>query len=214
VHRPAFTVTFVAASDGVDGIRSFRALLKIALRRFGLRAIDVRECALPAHQDERARLSSQSRSTKETPMSAFSERVRSQRTGFYRATDLERDTEITHTIDHLDEGIVMFGKKMDVLNFSDTGRQLQLNLTTAEFLLNAFGDDPESWKGKQVTLFLAEFTYENEVKLGIRLKRPGALGATPPAPARKPPLSNAPARSAAPSAGNGGEKPLDDEIPF
>jgi hypothetical protein len=28
---------------GVDGIRSFRALLKVALRRYGLRAIDARE---------------------------------------------------------------------------------------------------------------------------------------------------------------------------
>jgi len=42
VHRPAFIVTLVA-QPGVDGIRSLRAVLKSALRRFGLRAIDVRE---------------------------------------------------------------------------------------------------------------------------------------------------------------------------
>jgi len=43
LHRPAtFSVTFVA-EPGVDGIKAFRALLKSALRRFGLRAIDVRE---------------------------------------------------------------------------------------------------------------------------------------------------------------------------
>ena len=40
MHR--FHVTFVA-ERGVDGIRSLRAVLKSALRRFGLRAIDVRE---------------------------------------------------------------------------------------------------------------------------------------------------------------------------
>jgi hypothetical protein len=40
--RPAFTVTFVAM-PGVDGIKSFRTLLKVALRRFGLRAVDARE---------------------------------------------------------------------------------------------------------------------------------------------------------------------------
>jgi hypothetical protein len=39
---------------GVDAIKSFRALLKAALRRYGLRAIDVRESALDAHKDERA----------------------------------------------------------------------------------------------------------------------------------------------------------------
>jgi hypothetical protein len=42
VHRPAFSVTF-AAQPGVDGIKALRAVLKLALRRFGLRAIDVRE---------------------------------------------------------------------------------------------------------------------------------------------------------------------------
>jgi hypothetical protein len=35
-------VTFVA-EPGVDGIKAFRALLKSALRRFGLRAIDAHE---------------------------------------------------------------------------------------------------------------------------------------------------------------------------
>jgi hypothetical protein len=40
MHR--FHVTFVA-TPGTDGLKAFRALLKSALRRFGLRAIDVRE---------------------------------------------------------------------------------------------------------------------------------------------------------------------------
>jgi hypothetical protein len=31
------------AEPGVDAIRSLRALLKVALRRFGLRAVEVRE---------------------------------------------------------------------------------------------------------------------------------------------------------------------------
>jgi hypothetical protein len=38
----------LVAEPGVDGIRSFRALLKVALRRFGLRAVDAREI----HEDE------------------------------------------------------------------------------------------------------------------------------------------------------------------
>jgi hypothetical protein len=41
--RARFTVTFVATRDCVDAIKAFRLLLKVALRRFGLRAIDVRE---------------------------------------------------------------------------------------------------------------------------------------------------------------------------
>jgi hypothetical protein len=31
------------AEPGVDGIKAFRALLKAALRRYGLRAVDARE---------------------------------------------------------------------------------------------------------------------------------------------------------------------------
>jgi len=47
VHRrAAFSVLFVAI-PGVDGIKAIRALLKTALRRFGLRAIDVREIHEP-----------------------------------------------------------------------------------------------------------------------------------------------------------------------
>jgi hypothetical protein len=42
VHRPAFSATFVA-EPGVDAVRALRGFLKLALRRFGLRAIEARE---------------------------------------------------------------------------------------------------------------------------------------------------------------------------
>jgi hypothetical protein len=42
----AFVLT-LRAEPGVDGIRAFRALLKIALRRFGLRVVDAREIYEP-----------------------------------------------------------------------------------------------------------------------------------------------------------------------
>jgi hypothetical protein len=172
------------AEPGVDGIKSFRALLKVALRRFGLRAIDAREI----HDEPGSKT-----------MSAFSDRIRSQKSkGFYKVADLEGGKQITHTISHLLEEMEMFGKTVDILCFVDTGRQLQLNQTTAEFLLNALGDDPKTWPGKRVTLFLAEYEYDKEKKLGIRLKLPDASasgdGATLPTRA--------------------GKGDLDDEIPF
>jgi hypothetical protein len=133
-------------------------------------------------------------------MSAFSERIRSQKhRGLYKVSDLERG-EKTHVISHLDEQMEMFGKTVDVLNFIDTGRQLQLNQTNAEFLLDEFGDDPMAWEGKRVTLFLAEYEYRNEKKLGIRLKLPnGPVDTALPAPPKQaaPPPSD-----------------MDDEIPF
>jgi hypothetical protein len=40
--RPIFTIR-VRPQPGVDAIRALRALLKVALRRFGLKAIEVRQ---------------------------------------------------------------------------------------------------------------------------------------------------------------------------
>jgi hypothetical protein len=162
VRLSSFSATFVAI-PGVDGLRSFRALLKVALRHFGLRAIDVREIH---HQ------------LGNMTMSKFSERIRDQKNqGLYKVADLEGGKEVTHTIAFLDEQVEMFGKTVDILNFSDTARQLQLNLTTAEFLLDTFGDEPKDWAGKAVTLFLAEYEFKGERKQGIRLKKPGAEAA-------------------------------------
>jgi hypothetical protein len=162
---------------GVDGIRSFRALLKAALRHYGLRAVDAREI----HETGRMQ------------MSAFSERIKSQKKGFYKVADLDGGKEITLTISHLLESVTMFNKEVDLLCFKETGRQLQLNQTTSEFLINALGDDPETWEGKRVVLYLAPYEYEGQTKQGIRIKLPNA-----PAPA-------VPAQRKA---------DLDDDIPF
>jgi hypothetical protein len=40
---------------GVDGIKSFRALLKVALRRYGLRAVDAREISTTPRRRGRGR---------------------------------------------------------------------------------------------------------------------------------------------------------------
>src|SRR5262249_52754491 len=135
---------------------------------YGLRAVDVQECALPAQEDERALAQQRS-----PHMSDFSKRIRSQKTGFFKVADLEGGKELTYTISHLEEAVPMFDKEIDILNFSDTGRQLSVNQTNAEFLLDIFGDDPEKWAGQRVTLYLTEYEYQKEKKLGIRLKLPG-----------------------------------------
>jgi hypothetical protein len=175
VPRPAFAVTFVAMHG--DGIKSFRALLKAALRHYGLRAISVHECALTHGSDQRARSL-----TRETTMSAFSERVQAQReeqkekqkeTGIFKVADFPNGKELLLTVRYLDEQVAMFGKEVDLLNFVETGRQLQLNWTTSQWLIDNLGDDPEDWPGKQIVLHLASYEYNREKKLGIRLKLPG-----------------------------------------
>jgi len=204
-HKPthAFVCHFIP-EPGVDGIKAFRSLLKAASRHYGLRAVHVQECALPAQEDQRAL-----RLPKEDSMSAFSKRIREGTTGFFKASEFEG--EKTLTIKHLDEGMEMFDKEIDLLNFIETGRQLQLNQTTSEWLLDNFGDDPEKWKDKKVTLYLGKYKFKDqetgEIKEGptIRLKLPGAASGDV-----LPPERNAPARSSA-SKGNGD---MSDDIPF
>ena len=40
--RPVFAVSF-RAEKGIDGLRAFKALLKFALRKYGLRVVTARE---------------------------------------------------------------------------------------------------------------------------------------------------------------------------
>jgi hypothetical protein len=135
-------------------------------------------------------------------MSAFSERIRDQKNkGMYKVADLEGGKEVTHTISHLLEEVEMFGKTVDILNFSDTARQLQLNMTNAEFLLDAFGDDPQTWGGTPVTLYLAEYDIKGEKKASIRLKRADTAAAEASATRARARLAD-------------GKTAMDDEIPF
>jgi hypothetical protein len=99
----------------------------------------------------------------------------------------------------------VFGETKDVLNFVETGQQLQLNQTTSEWLLDNLGDDPAKYPGHHVTLYLAEYEYKGETKQGIRLKKPGAVSGEV-----LPPTSRSPNPK-----GNGDRKAdPDDAIPF
>jgi hypothetical protein len=102
-------------------------------------------------------------------MSAYSEKVAKAKHGFYRVADFETVREITHTIAYLLEDQVVFdGEKKDILCFEDTGRQLILNVTNAETLITLFGDEPNAWAGRRVTLFRG--TYGKDNKPCVRVK--------------------------------------------
>ena len=150
-------------------------------------------------------------------MSAFSERIQAQReqqkeTGIFKIADFPSGKELLLTVRHLDEQVAMFGKEVDLLNFVETGRQLQLNWTTSQWLIDNLGDDPEDWPGKQVALYLGEYEYNREKKFGIRLKLPGTAK-----PAAKegtiiPPQGDGAAKKPARSASR--KDDFDDSIPF
>ena len=106
-------------------------------------------------------------------MSAYSEKIaRAKQQGLYKVADLlgMKDKQETHTISHLLEDTAMFGREIDILCFVDTGKQLQVNITNGEFLINNFGEDPESWAGHRVVLYVGQYDFGDK-KQGIMLKR-------------------------------------------
>ena len=111
-------------------------------------------------------------------MSAYSDKIAKQKQqGFFRVADVEAG-EVTHTISYLLEDMTDFDEKKDVLVFADTGRQLPLNVTNAETLVSLFGDEPNSWAGKRVTMYLSQ--YGKDRKPCLRLKAAAGNGAAIP----------------------------------
>ena len=111
-------------------------------------------------------------------MSAYSDKIKGMReTGLYRVADFDGGKEVTHVIDELIQDVEMFDRTIDILEFEDSQRQLQLNVTNAETLITLFGDEPERWSGKRITLYLAPYGREN--KLGIRIKAATAANGPP-----------------------------------
>jgi hypothetical protein len=114
-------------------------------------------------------------------------------------SDLEGGKQVTHTISHLLEDVVKFDREMDIPCFTNTGKQLQVNVTNGEWLLDNFGDDPNDWGGHRVTLYLAPYQLKGkETKLGIRLKRADGSASTGGPPPKPPPPKD----------------DLDDDIPY
>jgi hypothetical protein len=172
----------------------------------GLRPISSQERKRDANHRRWSRDVDQTNALKpsETPMSAYSDKIkRLEERGLYKVKDLEDlGGEATHVISILVEDEVRFEKEMDVLYFEDTGRQLSLNPINGRTLIELFGDEPENWKGRRITLFLEEY---REGKFGIRLKQPPNGGAAVTAKA----LATVPAGKKPPE-----PPPFDDDIPY
>jgi hypothetical protein len=138
-------------------------------------------------------------------MSRYREKIANQKRGYFRVADFEavEGKAIVRVIAYLAEDRQVFDEEKDVLFFEDDGRQLPLNVTNAEKLIELFGDEPEQWSGQKVVLYLGSFGKEN--KPCIRLRAPdiavsgnGVRKEATPAVASKTPEP----------------PPFDDEIPF
>ena len=169
-----FTLTLRAAS-GRAGIRSLRALLKIAGRHLHLRAVDVRENTEPLWRSaERSQISSAARSS---PMDM---RKFSGSNTFIKVEDV-RSGALHEKIAGVAVG--KFGKP-DIT--FESGVKLSVNATNTKALIRAFGADSESWIGHDVELYLGSIEYQGRDQEAVLLRAlEAAFGSS--APSKKKP---------------------------
>jgi hypothetical protein len=163
----AFLVHFRPLPD-VDPIKALRALLKVALRRFGLRAVLAEE--IDTAGDDAMRLDKYAGES------------------YLKPEDFEGGPEVK-TIKSVQEGRY---NKPDV-TFKDHSK-LSLNSTNVKTLLRLFGSDIEfsALAGQRIECYLGKIKYDGKDNPAVLIRAPGSgPAAAPPAP--KPgPVSSVP----------------------
>jgi hypothetical protein len=119
-------------------------------------------------------------------MSLYSEKVKkSKQDRLFTNGDFEGGKEVTLKITYLLQDVEKFGRKMDILFFSDSNQQLEIKPASgnADILISLFGDEPDKWCGGLVTLFLDEY---KPGKFSIKIKAAVDNGLVPAVVPRKP----------------------------
>jgi hypothetical protein len=172
MSRATFVVTFQAPVAS-DGIRELRGILKVAGRRFGLRAIDVckasRPPSAPVAEGKRVR-------RQETVMD-MKKFCGSQ---FVKLADVEAGP-IRGVIADIREG--KFGRPD--LEF-DTGEKLSLNATNNRVLVKEYGTDSDLWIGKEIELFKGMVEFGGETQPAVLVKPISPSIPKKPAPPKQP----------------------------
>jgi hypothetical protein len=150
---PIFTVTF--ATDGTDGIRALRALLKAAKRRFGLRAVEVREydaARVSRRRTARAARRTQARRQEKsiTDMRKYSGAA------FLKPGDIKASGPRRVVITDVTEG--KFDKPD--LEFDDYTK-LSVNANN-RILMAAYGWESKGWLNKEIELGLGQAEYDGK----------------------------------------------------
>ena len=187
---PIFTVTF--ATDGTDGIRALRALLKAAKRRFGLRAVEVREydaARVSRRRTARAARRTQARRQEKsiTDMRKYSGAA------FLKPGDIKASGPRRVVITDVTEG--KFDKPD--LEFDDYTK-LSVNANN-RILMAAYGWESKGWLNKEIELGLGQAEYDGKEQ-EIVLVKP----ISPPIEKTPPPK---------PKGGSDKRGDMDDEIP-
>jgi hypothetical protein len=185
-----FLVRLEAAPD-VDGDRALRALLKRALRDFGLRCTGLaqppRSAATAAEHPDAWRNAGCDRARHKEGNGKMADMSQYAGSTFVKVDDV-RAKSIVGKIKRVEIG--KFDKPLCTL---ETGEQLSLNATNCRTLLNAFGRDSREWIGGEIELYAGETTFNNEPRESVLVR-----------PRSAPPPRPKPSRSS----------DMDDEIPF
>jgi hypothetical protein len=157
-----FTVTFTAARGG-DGTRALRGTLKLALRRFGLRAVDVRKHATV--KVSRCRAAQAVRTTYSRRQEKITMDMRKYSgTAFLKPGDVKAGP-LRVVIVAVTEG--KFGRPD--LEFSD-GTKLSLNATNTRTLVTSYGGESSDWVNKEVELSPGEVEYDGQMQETVVVK--------------------------------------------
>ena len=161
--RPTFVITFEPLPR-VDGVRVLRGLLKTALRRFGLRALDYRE----EHAVPTATQSGPWRGSDRAHTRATTEKTMDMRqyagSSFVKFDDV-RDGSIKGKITEVERG--KFDRPVITLT---GGAKLTLNATNVSTLIRALGEDFRDWVGHTVELYAGETKYQNEPRDSVLVR--------------------------------------------
>jgi hypothetical protein len=114
--------------------------------------------------------------------------------GYLKAEDLRGSTVLV-TIEAVELEELRDGERKLALTFRGKEKRLLLNVTNAQAISDALGDETSMWSGRQVELYTATVEFQGRRVPGIRVR--GARADAPPAtPRERPPLG------------------VDDSIPF
>jgi hypothetical protein len=195
-----FAVTLRTAS-GCDGIRNLRALLKIAWRHFGLRAIDVREIEHPMH----CRRSMQSDvQTKRRPEMTPMDMREFRKAKFLKVENCREPRQMRIA------GAVL-GKYSKPDLIFENGDRLGLSATNIEILSDTYGFESDQWAGHLVELYVGQGQFEGEM-VDMVLVRPLSKAEGTEQSATTEPVKKAPKPPQQPNKSSGNS--MDDEIQF
>jgi hypothetical protein len=162
-EQSVYVVTFRTTIPGIDGIRALRAVLKFALRRFGLCAVDIREHAITgASRRHPAQVTGATQARQQEMI--IMDMSKYLGSAFLKVGDVKAGP-IRGVIADITEG--KYGKP-DV-SFSD-GTKLSLNATNNKILCQAYGTESSDWVGKEIQLSLGEVDFEGEPQESILVK--------------------------------------------